>query len=172
MNLRTICIVGNIASGKTTLTNLLASAMPNSIAIPEIFDQNPFLPLSVQDPPRWAFMNAVRYLYDYARAYQEQTVGKEYDYAFIDAGVATNRCVYGRYLLEEGIMTPDEHEFYVILADLIEKQFAYPKPDAYIFVQASPATCFRRMHERKWAFQTQNISLNYLIALQKYFKAF
>jgi len=170
--LRTICIVGNIASGKTTLTNLLGSAIPDSIAIPEIFEENPFLPLYVQDPPRWACMNAVRYMYDYARAYHELTLGHEYARVFIDAGVATNRCVYGRYLLEEGVMTPDEHDLYVILADLIEKQFAYPKPDAYIFVQASPETCFRRMHERKWEYQTQNISLDYLIRLRKYFKAF
>ena len=170
--MRTICIVGNIASGKTTLTSLLGSAIPNSIAIPEIFEENPFLPLYVQDPLRWAFMNAVRYMYDYARVFQELTAGHESARAFIDAGVATNRCVYGRYLLGEGLMTPNEHDLYVILADLIEKQFAYPKPDAFIFVHASPETCFRRMHERKWEYQTQNISLEYLIGLRKYFRAF
>jgi deoxyadenosine/deoxycytidine kinase len=169
---RNICIVGNIGSGKSTLTKLLEKAIPNSIQIPEDFRQNPFLKLYVQNPPRWAFENAVRYFYDYARVYQELTAGRGYDYAFIDAGGATNRYVYGRYLVAENVMTAAENAFYNVLADMIQREFSYPEPDAYIFLDSTPKACFARMKKRGWTYQTRNIRLHYLVALQRYFYAF
>lgn len=170
--LKNVCVLGNIGSGKSTLTNLLASAIPNSVAIPEVFDQNPFLALYVADPPRWAFTNAVRYYYDYARVYRELNTRHTYAYCFIDAGGSTNRHIYGRYLFEEKVLTPEENAFYEALCVVIERYFAYPEPDAFIYVKASPQTCFGRMVERGWEYQTKHIMLDYLTALQTYFEAY
>src|SRR4051794_18258416 len=116
-----ICIIGNIGSGKSTLARFLGTAIPRSLYIPENFQSNPFLPLYVADPPRWAFTNAVRYFYDYARDYYDLTVGRDLDHCFIDAGGATNRHVYGRYLVEEKVMTPEEYAFYETLCEMIER---------------------------------------------------
>lgn len=167
---RNICIVGNIASGKSTLTQLLAERVPASCAVSEEFTQNAFLPLYLREPARWAFMNALRYYYDYARAYQEATAGCACDLIFIDAGGASNRLVYGRYLLSEQVITPDEHSFYELLCDLIQKQFEYPEPDAYIYLKVSPETCYERMVQRGWAMQ-RPVSLDYLRALVDHFDA-
>lgn len=171
-NWRTICIVGNIATGKSTLVTLLADSVANSVAIPESFEENPFLQLYMRDKPRWAFTNAVRYLYDYVRVYRNLTSGHAYDYQFIDAGVPTNRQVYGKYLADRGILTPAENDFYNVLGDVLTRAYAYPEPDAYIFVEASPDTCFRRMQERGWNYQTENVGMDYLLALDDYFRAF
>lgn len=166
---RNICIIGNIGSGKSTLVKLLGDAIPNSIVVPEKFNRNPFLKRYVEIPPRWAFTNALRYFYDYARVYRECTGKETFDYAFIDAGGATNRDIYGRYLVQKKIMTRAEYEFYSTLCDMIQKDFNYPNPDAYIFLNSSPQECFRRMQKRGWKYQTQNIPVTYLESLQPYF---
>lgn len=167
-----VCIVGNIGSGKSTLTRLLARGIPNSIAIPEEFKHNPFLGRYVREPYRWAFTNAVRYFYDYARVYAEKTAGKDPDYCFIDAGGATNRQVYGRMLLEEEYLTPDEDAFYNTLCDLLQREFGYPDPDAYVFVRSTPKSCYARMKRRGWKYQTRHIPLRYLVKLDGYINAF
>lgn len=167
-----ICIIGNIGSGKSTLATFLGTAIPDSICIPENFESNPFLKLYVADPRRWAFTNALRYFYDYARDYHELTAGRALKYHFIDAGGATNLHVYGRYLVEEQVMTPEEYAFYKTLCEVIERAYAYPEPDAFIFLDATPEACFARMQERGWYYQTEHIELDYLVALQKYFHAY
>lgn len=167
-----ICIIGNIGSGKSTLAQVLVQAIPDSVLIPEVFDQNPFLSRYVADPPRWAFANAVRYFYDYARVYREINTGRTYTHCFIDAGGSTNRHIYGRYLFEEKVLTPEENAFYETLCGLIERYFEYPEPDAFIYVRASPQTCFGRMLERGWDYQTKHIMLDYLTVLQTYFDAY
>lgn len=167
-----ICIIGNIGSGKSTLAALLAQAIPDSVLIPEVFDQNPFLIWYVADPPRWAFTNAVRYFYDYARVYRELNTGHNYAHCFIDAGGSTNRHIYGRYLLNEKVMTPEENAFYETLCKMIERQFDYPEPDAFIYAAASPETCFARMQARGWEYQTEHIMLDYLTVLRGYFESY
>lgn len=172
---RTVCIVGNIASGKSTLTELLAHDIPDSIAIPESFEQNPFLEWNFQNPQRWAFTNAVRYFYDYLRVWREQTASGEHAHYFIDAGAPTNRYVYGAQMLAESIVTRAEYDFYETLCSVIECAFAYAPPDAYIFVETAPEICFERMTARArdttWKYQ-QPISLAYLRNLVQYFDAF
>ncbi len=172
---RTICIVGNIASGKSTLTRFLASEIPNSAAILESFDQNPFLEWNFQNPQRWAFTNAVRYFYDYIRVWHDAMADGVHAHYFIDAGAPTNRHVYGQHMLAEGIVTRAEYDFYETLCGVIECAFAYAPPDAYIFVETSPEACFDRMTARAqhetWAYQ-QPISLEYLRGLVTYFHAF
>ncbi len=171
-HLRHVCVVGNIGSGKSTLARLLAQAIPNSVAILENFDDNPFLKWYVADLPRWAFTNAVRYFYDYVRVYTELPTGRTYEYYFIDAGGATNRFVYGRYLREEKIMTPEESDFYELLCRIIQRAYAYPDPDAYIFLQSVPEKCFDRMLARGWDYQKDNLRLDYLRQIDKYHRAF
>lgn len=171
-HLHNVYVVGNIASGKSTLTRLLGAAIPDSVAILESFEQNPFLPLSVSDPPRWAFTNAVRYFYDYVRVYREATTARRYEHYFIDAGTATNREVYGSFLSGQAIITPDEFAFYNLLCDLIERAYAHPAPDAYIFIDASPETSWKRMRARGWEYQTRHVRLEYLEILNQYHAAF
>lgn len=169
--LRNVCLVGNIASGKSTLTKLLAAEIPASIAVLESFDQNPFLELNFQEPRRWAFTNAVRYFYDYVRVFKETTAVGDFKHHFIDAGAPTNREVYGHHMLQEGIVTRQEYDFYETLCDLIARAYAYPPPDAYIFVECPPEICYARMQARAWAYQNP-ISLEYLKGLRKYFYSF
>src|SRR5712691_8090544 len=80
----TICITGNIASGKTTLARLLASNFQSACYIPEPDRENPFLALYLKDQQRWGFVAQLRYFWEYSRAYEEITRQQACHYHFVD----------------------------------------------------------------------------------------
>ncbi len=161
----TVCVTGNIGSGKTTLTKLLAERFVNACYISEPHDINPFLPLYLKDKPRWGFTAQLRYFWDYARVYQQTVSQRSYDFHFVDAGIWTNRLVYAAYLRQEQIISDDEFTFYGELCDSIQQARSIPDPQAFIFIKASPQTCWDRMHRRGWQYQVSAIDLAYIEAL-------
>jgi len=166
-----ITITGNIASGKTTLTRLAARYFENACYVPEPYEANPFLSLYLQDQRRWGFTSTLHYFWDYARQFAQVTANESCSYLFVDAGTWTNRLVYGEYIHQEQIIKDDEFVFYQALCDLIERHYQQPLPDGFIFVNASPQTCWERMHQRGWAYQTTTIQPAYIQTLQHYFEA-
>ncbi len=163
-----LCITGNIASGKTTFARMLTERYPDSCCVPEPYDRNPFLPLYLQDQRRWGFTAQLRYFWDYVQIFNQVTEGKRYRYHFIDAGIWTNRMVYGRYLYGEGIMSPDEYAFYETLCDTIQAVHHYPEPNAFVFLSAPEQICWERMRRRGWAYQVSAVELDYIGSLARY----
>lgn len=165
-----ICVTGNIASGKTTIARLLGEFYPDACFIPEPHDQNPFLPNYLRDQRRWGFTAQLRYFCDYVRVFEETTARYPNCCCFVDAGIWTNRLVYGQYLFDEHIITPDEYDFYQLLCDKIQHAASIGDPDGCIFVQAAPQTCWARMNRRGWDYQVGAVSLSYIETLQRYFE--
>jgi deoxyadenosine/deoxycytidine kinase len=165
-----IHITGNIASGKSTLGRLASERIPNACFVSEPYETNPFLPLYLQDQPRWGFTSTLHYFWDYVRHYANSTANTSCAYYFVDAGTWTNRLIYGEYLYHEQLITGDEFSFYKTLCDLIERAYHHPQPDGFIFIHASPRTCWERMHQRGWAYQTTTIQPAYIERLDHYFE--
>src|SRR5258708_23479733 len=95
----TICITGNIASGKTTLVRLLATNFPDACYIPEPDLENPFLPLYLRDKQRWGFIAQLRYFWEYAHIYQEITRHQACHFPLVATALSTNTLDYAQYLL-------------------------------------------------------------------------
>jgi deoxyadenosine/deoxycytidine kinase len=163
----TICMTGNIASGKTTCAKLLAERFANACYVSEPHLENPFLPLYLKDKPRWGFTAQLRYFRDYALFFHEATSQHTYDYHFVDAGIWTNRMVYVAYLRRENILTEDEFTFYQEMCQTIQQAYSVPDANAFIFVNASPQTCWDRMHQRGWQYQVSAVDLPYVEALDR-----
>jgi deoxyadenosine/deoxycytidine kinase len=161
----TICVTGNIASGKTTCAELLAARFPNACYVPEPHLANPFLPLYLKDKARWGFTAQLRYFRDYALMYYQAASQGNYDYHFVDAGIWTNRMVYVAYLRQEQILTEDEYAFYQELCGTIQQAQSIPEPTAFIFVDAAPQLCWDRMNRRGWGYQVGAVDLPYIEAL-------
>ena len=123
----TVCVTGNIGSGKTTLTKLLAERFVNACYVSEPHDINPFLPLYLKDKPRWGFTAQLRYFWDYARVYERTVAQSAFDYHFVDAGISTNRLIYAAYLRQEQIISEDEFTFYRDLCDSIQQARSIPE---------------------------------------------
>lgn len=165
----TVCITGNIASGKSTLAALLAKRIRSSIYVEEPHTVNPFLPLYLRDRPRWGFTAQLRYYHDYAWALAEARASGNYRYYFVDTGIWTNLHVYARYLAESGQMSADEYDFYWMLCATIQRAYDVPDAGAYIFIDAAPQTCLERMERRGWEYQVGTIDLSYIQTLHLYF---
>lgn len=167
----TICVTGNIASGKSTLADLLAARLPDAVAVPEPHTANPFLPPYLRDPVRWAFTAQLRYYHDYVRVLREALPPTPIPrYLVVDAGPWTNRLVYARYAEAHALMTKDEYAFYQTMTGVIDTAHDTPEPSAYLFSETSTRVCWERMRRRGWAYQA-SVELAYLDALQPFFTA-
>jgi deoxyadenosine/deoxycytidine kinase len=165
---RDIYIIGNMASGKTTLARLLAESFPESVYVPEPVEQNPFLPLYMRDQPRWGLACMARYFLDYLRAWAVATSSAGYVYHFVDAGTPSNRWLYGRYLQTEHVISDDEYALYSDLCDAAAAGYQVPRPYAFIYVRATPQTCQARLQARGWAFQVAAVDSAYQEKLHSY----
>ncbi len=165
---RDVYIIGNMASGKTTLARLLAEQIAGTVHVPEPVEQNPFLPLYMRDQARWGMACMARYFLDYLRAWGTATASSGYTYHFVDAGAPSNRWLYGRYLHAEHVISADEYALYSDLCDAAARGFNVPKPHAFIYVRAAPQTCLARLRARGWSFQVAAVDLAYLEKLHRY----
>lgn len=163
-----VYIIGNMASGKTTLARLLARHIAESVYVAEPVEQNPFLSLYMRDQARWGMACMARYFLDYLRAWAAATSDARYAYHFVDAGAPSNRWLYGRYLQGEHVISAAEYTLYCDLCDAAERGFHVPGPYAFIYVRAAPETCLARLQARGWAFQVAAVDLAYVQKLHDY----
>jgi deoxyadenosine/deoxycytidine kinase len=163
-----IFIFGPVGAGKSTAAHALAARLPGALLVPEPVDANPFLPLYAVDQARWALACQTHYYLQYAQAYADALAQAQPAYALVDAGAPTNRHVYGRYLREQAIVTPDEYALYETLTDIMAAHYAYPQPAVILSVEASLECCYARVQGRGRAFEVAGHSRAYIAAIHRY----
>eukprot|EP00007_Cunea_sp_BSH-02190019_P010042 CAMPEP_0174234950 /NCGR_PEP_ID=MMETSP0417-20130205/4555_1 /TAXON_ID=242541 /ORGANISM="Mayorella sp, Strain BSH-02190019" /LENGTH=274 /DNA_ID=CAMNT_0015313381 /DNA_START=105 /DNA_END=929 /DNA_ORIENTATION=+ len=165
-----VALIGNMASGKTTVGTLLEQRLGIQKAryVREPFAENPFLADYLRDHRRWGFTSGVRYFLDYAKVFAEE---REHGspILIVDAGTWTNLMLYAEFMLGEEILTEAEFSFYKELSDLIQDTYRIPAlPDAFVYLHTPPAQCMDRLHRRGQLFQTSTVQLDYLELLHHY----
>jgi len=154
-----VVIEGNIGSGKTTLTKLLAERWNTRIMLEE-FKDNPFLPKFYENPKQHGFALELSFLaerYHQKRDELNRTdlfkPGIICDYSFAKS------LVFARINLD-----PDEFELYQNLFSIIHGRL--PKPDLLLFLYCSPEKSLRQIKQRGRKYE-QDISLDYLASINK-----
>ena len=154
-----VVIEGNIGSGKTTLTKLLAEQWNTRIMLEE-FKDNPFLPKFYENPKQHGFALELSFLaerYHQKRDELNRTdlfkPGIICDYSFAKS------LVFARINLD-----PDEFELYQNLFSIIHGRL--PKPDLLLFLYCSPEKSLRQIKQRGREYE-QDISLDYLANINK-----
>ena len=154
-----VVIEGNIGSGKTTLTKLLADRWNTRIMLEE-FKDNPFLPKFYENPKQHGFALELSFLaerYHQKRDELNRTdlfkPGIICDYSFAKS------LVFARINLD-----PDEFELYQNLFSIIHGRL--PKPDLLLFLYCSPEKSLRQIKKRGREYE-QEISLDYLSSINK-----
>lgn len=149
-----VVIEGNIGSGKTTLSKLLAERW-NSRLMLEEFKDNPFLPKFYENPKQHGFALELSFLaerYHQKRDELNRTdlfkPGIVCDYSFAKS------LVFARINLD-----PDEFELYQNLFSIIHGRL--PKPDLLLFLYCSPEKSLRQIKKRGRSYE-QDISSDYL----------
>ena len=160
-----IAIAGNIGSGKTTLTNLLAKHY-NWEPHYEDVDNNPYLNDFYEDMQRWSFNLQVYFLNSRFRQLQEI---RQLPKAVVqDRTIYEDAHIFAPNLHSMGLMTGRDYENYRSLFDAVSSMVQ--PPDLLIYLRASVPTLVKQIQRRGRDYEN-SIRLDYLNRLNERYEA-
>ncbi len=156
---RQITVIGPIASGKTTASQILSQQLKLPLLDADLFEDNPFLPSFIEDTPRWSF--ATELFFTLARIKKLKLVKDilKQSSVVVDSGLIMSHEVYTKNHLVVGTMTAAEWEFFTAIVH--DYKSSLPSPDFILHVTASPATQLKRIASRGRSFEA-GYTLDYL----------
>ncbi|PKR81202.1 deoxynucleoside kinase [Brumimicrobium salinarum] len=160
-----IAVAGNIGSGKTTLTELLAKHY-NWQTHYENVSQNPYLNDFYEDMQRWSFNLQVYYLN--SRFTQIQEIQQTDKVVIQDRTIYEDAYIFAPNLHSMGLMTTRDFENYFSLFNLIESFVS--APDLLIYLRASVPTLVNQIQQRGREYE-ESIRLDYLKRLNERYEA-
>jgi len=161
-----VAIAGNIGSGKTTLTTLLAKHYKWQAHF-EDADDNPYLNDFYEDMQRWSFNLQVYFLN--SRFSQVQQIKNSGKTVIQDRTIYEDAYIFAPNLHSMGLMTTRDFENYFSLFKLMES-FISP-PDLLIYLRASVPTLVNQIQKRGRDYENA-IRLDYLKRLNERYEAF
>ncbi|MBI2268850.1 MAG: deoxynucleoside kinase [Bacteroidetes bacterium] len=160
-----IAIAGNIGSGKTTLTTLLAkhySWLPHY----EDADDNPYLNDFYDDMQRWSFNLQVFFLQN--RFSKVLELRKNKKTIIQDRTIYEDAYIFAPNLHSMGLMTTRDFESYLQLFKLMESLIS--PPDVLVYLRASVSTLVNNIQKRGRDYESA-IRIDYLKRLNERYEA-
>ena len=154
-----VVIEGNIGSGKTTLSKLLAEKW-NSRLMLEEFKDNPFLPKFYENPKQHGFALELSFLAE--RYHQKRDELNRTD--LFRPGIVCDYSFAKSLVFAKINLDPDEFELYQNLFHIIHGRL--PKPDILLFLYCSPEKSLQQIKKRGRSYE-QEITIDYLIRINK-----
>ena len=160
-----IAIAGNIGSGKTTLTRMLA-ARYGWIPRYESVDFNPYLSDFYEDMERWSFNLQIYFLNK--RFKDVVDIAGTDDIIVQDRTIYEDARIFAPNLRDMGLMSTRDFENYSDLFDLMMSLVGMP--DLLIYLRSSLPNLIAQIQKRGREYE-QSISIDYLAGLnEKYEK--
>lgn len=156
-----IAIAGNIGSGKTTLTKLLAARYGWTPRF-EPVDNNPYLEDFYHDMNRWSFNLQVYFLNKRFKEVVE--ISKSTDTIIQDRTIYEDACIFAPNLHDQGYMSDRDFKNYIDLFNLMMS--LVKKPQLMIYIRSSIPTLVKHIEKRGRDFE-KSIRIDYLTGLQK-----
>jgi len=156
-----IAIAGNIGSGKTTLTSLLAKQMGWK-ALFESVEDNPYLDSFYEDMKRWSFNLQVYFLN--SRFRQVVDIRKSTKTIIQDRTIYEDAYIFAPNLHAMNLMTSRDFDNYLSLFELMSS-FIEP-PDLLIYLRASVPTLVSQIQKRGRDYE-ESIRIDYLKKLNE-----
>ena len=161
-----IAIAGNIGSGKTTLTKLLAHRYGWTPRF-EPVDNNPYLADFYADMPRWSFNLQVYFLNKRFKEVVE--ISKSKDVIIQDRTIFEDARIFAPNLHGQGMMSDRDFDNYTDLFDLMMSLVKLP--DLMIYIRASIPTLVAQIQKRGREYE-QTMQLEYLKGLNERYEDF
>lgn len=160
-----IAIAGNIGSGKTTLTELLAKHYKWEAQLEDVVD-NPYLDDFYNQMERWSFNLQVYFLNSrFRQVLQIRQSGKD---IIQDRTIYEDAHIFAPNLHAMGLMTNRDYENYKSLFDLMES--LVQGPDVLIYLRSSIPNLVSQIHKRGREYEN-SISIDYLSRLNERYEA-
>lgn len=156
-----IAIAGNIGSGKTTLTKMLAKRYGWTPRF-EPVDNNPYLDDFYHDMNRWSFNLQVYFL---NKRFKEVVEISQTDENIIqDRTIFEDAKIFAPNLHDQGYMSDRDFENYSDLFDLMMSLVKLPQ--LMIYIRSSIPTLVKHIEKRGRSFE-KSIRIDYLTGLQQ-----
>jgi len=156
-----IAVAGNIGSGKTTLTGLLAKHFKWQAHYEDV-DTNPYLQSFYEDMRRWSFNLQVYFLN--SRFRQVVDIRKKGKSVIQDRTIYEDAFIFAPNLHAMGLMNTRDFDNYSSLFELMST-FIQP-PDLLIYLKASVPTLVNQIQQRGREYENA-IRLDYLKSLNE-----
>ena len=156
-----IAIAGNIGSGKTTLTSMLAKHYGWNALYDDV-DENPYLEDFYQDMKRWSFNLQIYFLN--SRFKQVVDIRNGSQTVVQDRTIYEDATIFAPNLHEMGLMTSRDFDNYQSLFKLMTSLIK--APDLLIYLKASVPTLVSQIQKRGREYENA-IRLDYLLGLNE-----
>lgn len=161
---KTITVIGNVGSGKTTLSKLLAEKLPAALINADPFESNPFLSHYAQDHERWSLATELSFAISRSEIIAAQLVKYQDTVKIIDSGLLMGIDVYAmNHKLSRTMIDPEITLFQKIIEKVVNPSDIYP--DLVIICQCDTSTCLQRINVRGRGFEKSH-SQQYLQNLE------
>lgn len=160
-----IAVAGNIGSGKTTLTSMLAKHY-NWEAHYEDADDNPYLNDFYEDMQRWSFNLQIYFLHN--RFSKIQEIRKSGKSVIQDRTIYEDAYIFAPNLNSMNLMLKRDFNTYNDLFNLINS--VIQAPDLLIYLRASVPTLVNQIQKRGREYEA-SIRLDYLNRLNERYEA-
>ena len=160
-----IALAGNIGSGKTTLTKLLAKHFRWEPHL-ENLDDNPYLNSFYEDMQRWSFNLQIYFLH--SRFSQIVELQQKKKTVIQDRTIYEDAYIFAPNLHYMGLLSTRDFENYKAMFDLV-CTFIKP-PDLLIYLRGSVPTLVKQIQKRGRDYET-SIRLDYLSRLNERYEA-
>ena len=165
ISLMHIAIAGNIGSGKTSLTNLLAKHYRWEAHFEDVID-NPYLDDFYNHMERWSFNLQVYFL---KSRFKQLIQIRENDQNVIqDRTIYEDSNIFAPNLHAMGLMTRRDFDNYLSLFELMENLIK--GPDLLIYLRSSIPNLVNKIHKRGRSYEN-TISIDYLSRLNERYEA-
>lgn len=156
-----IAIAGNIGSGKTTLTDMLAKHFKFQPQFEDV-DTNPYLSSFYEDMKRWSFNLQVYFLNSRFRQIVE--IQRNNTDVVQDRTIYEDAHIFAPNLHSMGLMTSRDFETYKSLFELMSSFIK--APDLLVYLKAEVPTLVRQIQKRGREYEN-SIRLDYLKSLNE-----
>jgi deoxyadenosine/deoxycytidine kinase len=158
-----IAVAGNIGSGKTTLTGMLAKHYKWTPHFEDI-DHNPYLVDFYEDMPRWSFNLQIYFLNNRLKQLIDIRNGSQT--VIQDRTIYEDAYIFAPNLFDMGLMTKRDFENYSSFFQNL-KTLVKP-PDLLVYLKASVPTLVEQIQKRGREYE-ENIRLDYLKRLNGFY---
>lgn len=160
-----IAVAGNIGSGKTTLTRLLAKNYGWKPHFEDV-DDNPYLNDFYEDMQRWSFNLQIYFLN--SRFSQIVDIRRKGETVIQDRTIYEDAHIFAPNLHIMGLMSTRDFNNYLSLFDLMSSLIQ--PPDLLIYLRANIPTLVSQIQKRGRDYE-KNIRLDYLQRLNERYEA-
>lgn len=160
-----VAVAGNIGSGKTTITGLLAKHFGWEAQYEDV-DDNPYLNDFYEDMQRWSFNLQIYFLN--SRFSQIVSIRQSNKTVIQDRTIYEDAFIFAPNLHSMGLMSTRDFENYFALFNLMSSLIE--PPDLLIYLRASIPTLVNQINNRGRKYEN-NIRLDYLRRLNERYEA-